>query len=46
VEVRDFVVEHHAALVPMVTHRLPLADALEGFEMARNKIGSKILLMP
>ena len=45
-EVRDFVVEHHAALVPMVTHRLPLADALEGFEMARHKIGSKILLMP
>ncbi|MFM0736307.1 alcohol dehydrogenase catalytic domain-containing protein [Paraburkholderia xenovorans] len=45
-QVRDFVVEHHAALVPMVTHRLPLADALEGFEMARNKIGSKILLMP
>ncbi|MFM0229665.1 zinc-dependent alcohol dehydrogenase [Paraburkholderia sediminicola] len=45
-EVRDFVVEHHAMLVSMITHRLPLADALEGFEMARNKIGSKILLMP
>ncbi|MEM5314381.1 alcohol dehydrogenase catalytic domain-containing protein [Paraburkholderia sp. JHI869] len=45
-EVRDFVVGHEARLAPMVTHRLPLANAIEGFEMARRKIGSKILLMP
>ncbi|EON14066.1 MULTISPECIES: NAD(P)-dependent sugar dehydrogenase [Pandoraea] len=45
-EVRDFLVENHAALGPMVTHRLPLAQAIEGFEMARNKIGSKIVLVP
>ncbi|SMG49762.1 zinc-dependent alcohol dehydrogenase [Paraburkholderia susongensis] len=45
-EVRDFVVAHQAELAPMVTHRLPLTSAIEGFEMARNKIGSKILLMP
>jgi 2-desacetyl-2-hydroxyethyl bacteriochlorophyllide A dehydrogenase len=45
-EVRDFVVNHHAELEPMVTHRIPLADALRGFEMARNKVGSKILLVP
>ncbi|WP_374618299.1 zinc-binding dehydrogenase [Pandoraea sp.] len=45
-EVRDFLVAHHASLAPMVTHRLPLAQALEGFEMARRKIGSKIVLVP
>jgi threonine 3-dehydrogenase len=45
-EVRDFVVEHQARIEPMITHRLPLADALTGFEMARQKVGSKILLMP
>lgn len=45
-EVRDFLVASHASLAPMVTHRLPLAQAIDGFEMARNKIGSKIVLMP
>jgi len=45
-EVRDFVVAHREELKLMVTHRRPLASALEGFEMARTKIGSKILLMP
>lgn len=45
-EVRDLVVAHAARLAPMITHRLPLANAIEGFEMARTKIGSKILLVP
>ena len=44
--VRDFVVTHAAELAPMVTHRMPLADAIKGFEMARKKVGSKILLIP
>lgn len=45
-EVRDFVVAQQERLAPMITHRLPLADAIAGFEMARQKIGSKILLLP
>lgn len=45
-EVRDFVVAQAEHLAPMITHRLALANAIDGFEMARNKIGSKILLMP
>jgi 2-desacetyl-2-hydroxyethyl bacteriochlorophyllide A dehydrogenase len=45
-EVRDFLVANHTLLAPMVTHRLPLAQAIDGFEMARRKIGSKIVLVP
>lgn len=45
-EVRDFLIASHTSLAPMVTHRLPLDQAIEGFEMALNKVGSKIVLMP
>lgn len=31
---------------PMVTHRMPLAEAVEGFEMCSRKEASKILLLP
>jgi threonine 3-dehydrogenase len=31
---------------PMITHRLPLAGALEGFALAHRREGSKIMLMP
>lgn len=33
-------------LRPMITHRLPLDRALEGFELARQKIASKVMLLP
>jgi 2-desacetyl-2-hydroxyethyl bacteriochlorophyllide A dehydrogenase len=31
---------------PMITHRLPLAEALAGFELAHSKAASKVLLFP
>ncbi|WP_342641756.1 zinc-dependent alcohol dehydrogenase [Rhodoligotrophos ferricapiens] len=31
---------------PMITHRLPLDEAVEGFELARRKEASKVMLMP
>ena len=30
----------------MITHRLPLADALAGFELARQKAASKLVIFP
>ena len=33
-------------LRPMITHRLPLSRALEGFELARQKIASKVMILP
>jgi len=41
-----FVVEQGARLAPMVTHRLPLDRAIEGFELARKKAASKVVLLP
>ena len=35
-----------ARLAPMVTHRLPLERAIEGFELARSKAASKVMLLP
>lgn len=31
---------------PMITHRLPLSQALEGFELARRRSASKVLIFP
>jgi len=31
---------------PMITHRLPLARGLEGFELARQRAASKVILRP
>lgn len=33
-------------LRPMITHRLPLSRAVEGFELARRKTASKVMLLP
>ncbi len=33
-------------LQPMITHRLPLTRALEGFELARQKVASKVMILP
>jgi len=38
---------HNADLVRnMISHRVPLARALEGFALARNKAASKVLIVP
>ena len=34
------------AFRPMITHRLPLARGLEGFELARQRSASKVILLP
>ena len=31
---------------PMITHRLPLARGIEGFELARQRVASKVILTP
>ncbi len=31
---------------PMITHRMPLARALDGFELARQRAASKVILLP
>lgn len=41
-----FVLREGTRLAPMVTHRLPLSRALEGFELARRKMASKVMLLP
>ncbi|WP_123629909.1 zinc-dependent alcohol dehydrogenase [Salinisphaera orenii] len=38
--------EHGERLSEMITDRLPLADAIDGFERARNRDAMKILLKP
>jgi threonine dehydrogenase-like Zn-dependent dehydrogenase len=35
-----------AAFEPMITHRLPLSRAIEGFELCNRREASKVLLMP
>ncbi|HYF19823.1 MAG TPA: alcohol dehydrogenase catalytic domain-containing protein [Ramlibacter sp.] len=41
-----FMREHADVLRHMVTHRLPLSRAEEGFALARNKLATKVLLQP
>lgn len=42
----DFVIRQGQALAPMVTHRLPLRDALEGFAITRRRDATKAILLP
>lgn len=46
----DRVVAHLAAAPeafrPMITHRMPLARGIEGFELARQRAASKVILTP
>jgi threonine dehydrogenase-like Zn-dependent dehydrogenase len=44
--VMDFMREHHRMLAHMITHRLPLERALEGFALARNKQATKVMIQP
>lgn len=31
---------------PMITHRIPLSEGIEGFELARRKVASKVMIEP
>jgi threonine 3-dehydrogenase len=42
----QFVIAQGARLAPMITHTVPLARALEGFELARQKQASKVMVLP
>ncbi|KAF1021241.1 MAG: D-arabitol-phosphate dehydrogenase [Paracidovorax wautersii] len=42
----DFMTRHADTLALMVTHRLPLARALEGFALARDKVATKVVVEP
>lgn len=42
----DFVNKHAELVRQMITHRVPLERALDGFELARNKAASKVLIVP
>jgi len=42
----DALVEDPAAFLPMITHRLPLSEALAGFQLAHSREASKVLLFP
>lgn len=45
-DVVAFVVRNEARLKAMISHRLPLRAALDAFELARAKVGGKIVLVP
>lgn len=38
--------EDCASFLPMITHRLPLEDALEGFRLGHQREASKVMLLP
>jgi threonine dehydrogenase-like Zn-dependent dehydrogenase len=44
--VLDFLARNAPLARQMITHRVPLARALDGFELARNKAASKVLIIP
>ena len=43
-KVVDYMRSHQETLRHMITHRLPLARAEEGFALARNKIATKVMI--
>lgn len=45
-EVVAFMKKHEALLKHMVTHAVPLSRAAEGFELARNKTATKVMVVP
>jgi 2-desacetyl-2-hydroxyethyl bacteriochlorophyllide A dehydrogenase len=46
ITVLDAMAKDPAAFAPMITHRLPLKDALHGFELCHTREASKVLLYP
>ena len=45
-EVVEFMQTHQDQLRLMITHRVPLAQAGHGFELARARLASKVLIQP
>ncbi|MFM9972039.1 MAG: zinc-binding dehydrogenase [Burkholderiales bacterium] len=45
-EVMQMLAEEGASIAPMITHRLPLARVLEGFDLAHRRIASKVMVFP
>ncbi|RZL98266.1 MAG: alcohol dehydrogenase [Variovorax sp.] len=45
-DVVAYMQSHQNLLRHMVTHRVPLADAYEAFELARNKTATKVIVKP
>lgn len=45
-DVIDFMTRRGTDLGPMITHRVPLGEFDMGFELARSKAASKVLLLP
>lgn len=45
-DVMNFMKTHHAMLKKMITHRVPLSQALEGFALAQARHASKVLVQP
>lgn len=45
-EVIDFMKAQGATLQHMITHRVPLSQAQEGFALARNKQATKVMVLP
>jgi len=46
VEVIELLVAMQAEVLPLITHRLPLALARQAFDLAHSRIASKVLLAP
>jgi len=46
ITVLDAMAKDPSAFAPMITHRLPLRDALRGFELCHTREASKVLLYP
>ena len=42
----DFMSKHAELVRQMITHKVPLERVLDGFELARNKAASKVLIVP
>ncbi|WP_446901681.1 zinc-dependent alcohol dehydrogenase [Burkholderia sp. YIM B11467] len=42
----DFVIANEARLARLISHRLPLSEALMSFELAKSKVSGKIVLIP
>ncbi len=44
--VMNLMVENASVFQQLITHRLPLAQALDGFALAKSRVASKVLLLP
>jgi len=45
-EVVEFMRSHQETLRHMITHRVPLSHAYEGFALARSKVATKVMVQP